>query len=153
MAQRLESLPLSVQQAVLKAMAKEKPLDIKPKPNKFGAIKTEVDGQIFDSRAEARRHKELEALQQNGIVRKLATQVPYPLKVNGITIGKYIADFVYEELVATSTECGHQVWALVVEDVKGVRTAVYQLKKRHIRAQYNITIRETMNKKRKGRKK
>ena len=45
-------------------------------------------------------------------------------------IGKYIADF--EFYLPNGTR--------VVEDAKGVRTALYRWKKRHVEAQYGITI-------------
>ena len=45
---------------------------------------------------------------------------------------KYVADFVYEENGQT-----------VVEDVKGVKTPVYKLKKRMLAEKYGIVIKET----------
>lgn len=51
-----------------------------------------------------------------------------PLKV-----ATYRADFQYWDCERNE---------LVVEDVKGVRTAMYRLKKKLVEAQYGITIRE-----------
>lgn len=53
----------------------------------------------------------------------------------------YRADFVYER--ATEPDCNGTVyWLREVEDVKGMRTKEYQLKKKLMREKYGITIRE-----------
>lgn len=99
--------------------------------NKFNAVKTEVDGYTFDSKKEARRYGELKMLG----VKELHVHPTWPLDVNGIRVGKYSPDFEYTD------ENGN----LILEDVKGgnaTRTAVYQLKKKLMRAIYNIEIRE-----------
>ncbi len=104
--------------------------------NKYGAVKTEVDGFVFASRAEARRYGELKMLEDSGEITELALQVPYSLDVNGVHVCDYVADFVYR--VSPDPVKGK-----VVEDVKGKRTAVYQLKKKLMLAVYGITILET----------
>lgn len=101
--------------------------------NKYGAVRTEVDGITFDSRAEARRYSELKLLERAGAIRELVLQQEYSLGVKGNTIGKYVADFVYID-----NETGRRV----VEDVKGVRNPLYKWKKRHMKAQYGIDILE-----------
>jgi hypothetical protein len=58
--------------------------------------------------------------------------VHYPLHVDGIQVGRYVADFVYEE--------GGQA---IVEDCKCYRTPLYLGKRRHMEAEYGIQIRET----------
>ena len=73
-------------------------------------------------------------LERAGVIKGLKRQVPYVL-INKSRYGraiKYVADFVY-------LENGQ----LVVEDVKGVRTPVYKLKKRLIAEVYGIEIKET----------
>lgn len=100
--------------------------------NKYSARKTEVDGYLFDSQAEAVRYGELKMLEKNGDIRQLEIHPIYPLIVNGKKICKYEADFQYLEKGKT-----------VVEDVKGFRTAVYRLKKKLMKAVYNIDILET----------
>lgn len=83
--------------------------------------------------AEAARYGVLKTCQRNGIISNLRLQVPYELHAaNGKTICKYIADFVY-------TEHGKEV----VEDVKGMKTPVYNLKKKWMKAEYGISILET----------
>jgi hypothetical protein len=99
--------------------------------SKYNARKTEVDGHTFDSQAEARRYGELKLMAQAGEIRDLELQHKYPLIVNEIKIGCYICDFIYHD-----TRTGQ----VVVEDVKGVKTAVYQLKKKLMFAIHHITI-------------
>ena len=101
---------------------------------KYHNCKTIVDGIRFDSKKEAKRYLELKILEKAGVIKELKRQVPYILidkSCYGRAI-KYVADFVY-------LENGQ----LVVEDVKGVRTPVYKLKKRLMAEVYGIEIKET----------
>jgi hypothetical protein len=98
---------------------------------KYNAIKTEIDGRVFASRAEARRYSELCLLEKAGEIRNLECQPKFPITVNKKHICYYIADFQY------SNEGG-----VIIEDVKGVKTPVYKLKKKLVEAQYNIEITE-----------
>ena len=100
---------------------------------KYNNKKTEVDGILFDSKKEAMRYKHLKAFETSGLIQDLQLQVPYILidkSKHGRDV-KYIADFVY-------TEDGQTV----VEDVKGVKTDVYRLKKRMLAERYGIEIKE-----------
>jgi len=99
--------------------------------NKYRAIRTEVDGIMFASKKEALRYKELKFLLQEQRISDLVLQPKFPIQVNGKKICTYIADFMYNE-------DGKQV----VEDVKGVKTSVYRIKKKLTEAIYNITIKE-----------
>ena len=100
---------------------------------KYRAQKTIVDNIVFDSKAEARRYAELKLLEGGGLIRDLSLQQQYDLDVNGTRVGRYVADFVYLD-----NETGERV----VEDVKGVRTPVYRLKKKMMKAIYGIEITE-----------
>ena len=82
---------------------------------KYGNKKVEIDGQVFDSRKEARRYQELRLLEKAGAIQDLHTQVKFVLipaqyepdivgKRGGVRRGKlierevaYVADFVYTE--------------------------------------------------------
>lgn len=105
-----------------------------------------IDGERFDSKAEARRCGELLLLQRAGAIRELRRQVRFLLipsqRDSAGTIVRevsYVADFVYEEHVP-----GHLLrWDLVVEDVKGVRTEAYRIKRKLMLQVHGITIRET----------
>jgi len=99
---------------------------------KYGAIKTTVDGITFASKGEANRYAELKLMQAAGLISQLELQPEYLIVVNGVRIGSYIADFRY-------IENGE----LITEDFKGVKTPVYQLKKKLVKALYGVTIRET----------
>ena len=94
---------------------------------------TEVDGVRFDSKREAQTWGMLGLLQKAGQVSDLRRQVSYPLTCNGQVVAHYIADFVYFDV-----KLGQEV----VADAKGVRTQVYLLKKRMMRACHGIDIQE-----------
>ncbi len=101
------------------------------KPSKYHNQKTEHNGIQFDSRKEAKRYQELILLERAGVISHLELQPRYNLVVNGQKLGFYKADFRYEDVATNS---------VVVEDVKGVRTAVYMLKKKLVKALYGIEI-------------
>ena len=103
-----------------------------PKRSKYGAVKTTVDGIRFDSKKEAARYGVLKLLLRAGKITNLLRQPEFPITINGVKCGKYVADFSY-------VEGGKHV----VEDVKGMKTAVYKLKKRIVEAMYSIRITET----------
>lgn len=118
--------------------------------SKYGAKKVTIDGEVFDSRKEANRWRELKLLERAGEIRDLKRQVKFTLieaqrepdslgPKGGIKRGKiiereaaYIADFTYYE--------GSK---FIVEDSKGVRTPEYILKRKLLLDRYGIRIRET----------
>ncbi len=121
------------------------------KYRKYKAVKTIVDGEMFDSKREAKRYEALKALAEKGEISNLRRQVPFVLipeqrlpdvigPKGGIKKGallerecKYIADFVYE-LPDGGT---------VVEDCKGVRTPEYIIKRKLLRFLLGIEVIET----------
>lgn len=98
--------------------------------SKFGNIKTDFNGRTFDSKKEATRAGELELLKKAGEVTEVEYQPEFPVVVNGKKICKYIADF------RVTYADGH----VEVEDVKGMRTQVYRIKKKMVEALYGIKI-------------
>ena len=108
------------------------------KSNKYGSKQTTVDGITFSSKREADRYAELRIMERAGLITGLALQPRYTLRegyeFNGRRVRPitYIADFAYVD------EHGKQV----VEDVKGVRTEVYRLKKKLFERRYGIEITE-----------
>jgi len=102
--------------------------------NKYHAKKCEMDGIKFDSLRERDRYCDLKAAQQANEISNLKVHVPFSIDINGKHVCKYIADFVYSDI------CGDR--QTVVEDVKGVRTAVYRLKKKLMLACHGIEITE-----------
>tara|TARA_Y100000401_G_scaffold116933_1_gene124018 strand:+ start:2056 stop:2373 length:318 start_codon:yes stop_codon:yes gene_type:complete len=93
--------------------------------NKYRAVKTEVDGIMFDSKREAARYMVLVLLERQKKISNLELQPKFDCIVNEKKICSYRADFRY----FTANGC-------VVEDVKGVKTAVYRLKKKLVEALY-----------------
>jgi hypothetical protein len=96
--------------------------------HKFNAKPTTIDDIGFSSRKEANRYCELKLLQQSGEVVFFLIQVPFrlPGKV------KYICDF-------------QIFWAdgtVTFEDVKGVRTPMFILKKKMVEELYPVEILE-----------
>jgi len=105
------------------------------KPRKYHNEPTVVDGHTFASKREANHYVVLRNHQRMGAITELELQPKFPLHVVGPTgikveVGIYRADFRYRD------EHGH----LVVVDAKGVRTDSYQLRKRHVEAEYGITV-------------
>ena len=96
---------------------------------KYKAKKTKVDGITFDSKREAGRYLDLKTLEMHKRIRDLKLQPCFPFKYDDKVMFKYYADFEYYE----NDE-------YIVEDVKGVKTPVYKLKKKLIEAQYKIRI-------------
>jgi len=108
--------------------------DTKNKRNKFNNTKTEVDGELFDSKKEAKRYSELRLLLKHGVIGFLARQVQYELNEGGTHSLIYIADFVY-----INRETGQTI----VEDVKGnkaTQTQEFKKKKRLMKKIHGIEI-------------
>jgi hypothetical protein len=103
------------------------------KPSKYGNTPTIVNGRRFASKKEAGRYCTLTLMEQAGEIRGLECQPRYPLVVNGVNIGLYVADFCYAR-----ADTGE----FVVEDAKGYRTPVYRLKAKLMLALYGHCVRE-----------
>jgi hypothetical protein len=111
--------------------------------SKYRACPTVVHGFRFASKREAARYSELLLLGLAGEIRNLELQPRFPITVNGVRVADWIGDFRYQERnrrVPRFLEAG---WRDVIEDVKGVRTPVYRLKKKLVWAIYGIDVRET----------
>ena len=93
--------------------------------SKYYARKVEYDGIVFDSKLEGARYKILKAMEDQGEISDLEVQIPYECVVEGKRVCKYISDFRYR--------CGEDE---IVEDTKGVITAVFSLKKKLVEALY-----------------
>jgi Protein of unknown function (DUF1064) len=77
--------------------------------NKYGAVRVQVDGHTFDSKAEACRYGELVLMQKAGEISGLEVHPSYPITINKIEVCKVILDFSYV------TRAG----AAILEDTKG----------------------------------
>ena len=114
--------------------------------SKYGAKKTIVDGKKFDSKWEAERYGQLKAMEKAMFIRDLELQVPYDLIVNDFKKCRYIADFRYKK-ESNHTITNDEYYVEVVEDTKGFETQEFKLKKKLMKALYNIDI--YVNKKKK----
>lgn len=125
--------------------------------SKYGAKKIEIDGEIFDSKREAKRWQELKIRQDLGQISDLRRQVKFvviPAQrepdridyskssrgrfVSGKLIERecaYIADFVYQQDGKT-----------VVEDAKGYRDgtaySVFVIKRKLMLREFGIRVKE-----------
>ena len=107
--------------------------------NKYGNRKVEFDGYKFDSVAEYDRYCELKILQRAGHISDLKIHPAYVLQAtfkNGVdkTVRSlsYVADFEYIELETKEK---------IVEDVKGVWTKEFRIKKKLFERRYHpLTI-------------
>jgi hypothetical protein len=100
--------------------------------NKYGAVKTVLDGIRFDSKREADRYARLRVLALAGHITNLQHQVSYDLHaMGGVKVARYVADFVYRD---------ERTQRLVVEDVKGVKTRMFQLKAKWLKAEHGIEV-------------
>lgn len=118
-------------------------LEPKKKPakrrNKYNAVRTEVDGIKFDSKAEAKQYGELRVREMNGEIRNLVVEkkrLTYPFVINGIKVGAYEADYRYFDVA---------LGKVIVADKKSWPTRqnpVYKLKKKLMLAVHGIEITE-----------
>ena len=96
----------------------------------------------FDSKKEARHFENLRLRLHYNDIRDLRLQVNFTLQ-EGFTTAEgdrvrpivYRADFVYQEPSPTG-------WRTVVEDVKGVRTKEYSMKRKMLLEKFGVDIRE-----------
>lgn len=117
---------------------------------KYGNAKAEIDGELFDSRKEARRYLFLKHELEIGKISDLKRQVRFELipaqrepdtvgPRGGVKKGRtielacdYVADFVYR----------NEDGATVVEDTKGMRTKDYVIKRKLMLYVHGIRIKE-----------
>ena len=99
---------------------------------KYNARKTKIDGYTLDSRAEARRYRALKLMVSAGEIAFLVVHPRFTIHDayidrNGNKVAKieYVGDFRYRN---GQTK--------VVEDVKGVETAVFKLKAKMFKRYY-----------------
>lgn len=125
-----------------KLLAKQQ-LDQKPgaRRNKYGNIRTEFNGEVFDSKAEAADDQRFRMLEAAGDIGGYARQVSIPLRARkGVRMR---LDFmVNQRLPHTCTHCGHidQVTGLVLMDRKGMVTRDWENKRRILEAQLGIKV-------------
>ena len=97
--------------------------------SKYRNVPTEIDGLRFASKAEAARYTQLKILRESGQVRWFIRQPRFDLG-EGIV---YVADFL---VVWNADERNFEPVRVTVEDVKGVETDVFKLKKKLFTAKF-----------------
>lgn len=101
------------------------------KRSKYGNTITHINGFRFDSKKESLRYLVLADMARHGEITELALQPRFPVEIAGKKICTYVSDFQY-------LKDGE----LIVEDVKGMKTQVYRLKKKMVEALYPFEITE-----------
>lgn len=105
---------------------------------KYNNKRVNVNGIWFDSMKEGQRYCQLITMEKAGEIKSLSLQPKFVLAEAAIIQGRkkpalrYIADFYY-------IENGREI----VEDVKGVLTAVYKIKRHLMKTVHGIDIKET----------
>lgn len=110
----------------------------KAKQRKYRNEPCTWNGEQFDSRAELQRYLELRALARAGEITELERQPSFVLvpkvSINGKTVRSiiYRADFSYQDRAGKR----------VIEDVKGMLTPVYKLKRHMMKALLGLDVKE-----------
>lgn len=104
--------------------------------SKYKARKSTADGITFDSKKERDRYCVLKLMEKAGEIKNLELQPRYDFKHNGKLICFYKADFRYRD-------CHNGNWNLIIEDVKGMKTPMYNLKKKMMKIFHGIEVLET----------
>ena len=101
----------------------------KIRKRKFGNKIVETEDGKFNSKIEHRRWLVLKKAQADGLIYGLEREVEFSMDIGTDTICKYYADTTYMK-----------DGEFIVEDVKGVRTAVFNLKRKMLRIFYGLEI-------------
>lgn len=98
--------------------------------SKYSAVKTHCEaGHLHDSKMEAKRCNELTALEEAGKIMRLEQQPEFRVEINGKLICRYVADFAW-----FTSDCR------IIEDVKGVTTPMFNLKRKLVEAAHPGTV-------------
>lgn len=138
----------AAQRQILEKLGREHARAVMDKPGKYHNRKCTItipeSGKsiTFDSEKEARRFGELRMRLQYGDIRDLRLQVNFTLQ-EGFTNAEgkrvrpivYRADFTYQERAPSG-------WRTVVEDVKGIRTKEYGMKRKMMLEKFGVDIQE-----------
>lgn len=100
--------------------------------SKYNNRRTFYSGRWYDSAKEAGRAGELDLLLRAGKIKGWVPQRRLPVLIGKFKVCDYIADF----------QVTYPDGRIEYEDVKGVKTDVYKLKKKLVYALYGIQIKE-----------
>ena len=123
--------------------------------SKYHNQKIYIDGILFDSKKEAQRYQQLKLMEKAGVICDLKRQVKYELipaqYINGKCVERavtYVSDFEYYVLkdlrqkTVMAERDAKVVGQRIVEDVKGMRTRDYVIKRKLMLYKYGIQITE-----------
>ena len=99
------------------------------KKNKYGAIKTVVNGKTCDSKLEAKHYNNLLLAEKQGAISDLILHPRYKIEINGKKICTVVLDFEYI-----------QEGVKKYVDSKGVYTSESKLRHKILEATHNITV-------------
>ena len=108
---------------------------------KYNAAGLRIDGIFFHSKAEGERYEQLKELLASGAIDGLRLQPPFDCTVNNRKVCTYRADFQYDIVDDRGS-----VIRTVIEDVKGMITDIYKIKKKLVEACYDVKILEIPSK-------
>ncbi len=109
------------------------------KKHKYNAKPIEFDGFKFDSKKEAKRYLELKVLEKAGKIRDLKLQPVFLLQEGFYRNGKAIRQMTYRADFEYVDDRGVRI----VEDVKGVVTKEYAIKKKlFLKKHFDVLFRE-----------
>ena len=113
---------------------------------KYHNQKMIIDGIQFDSKREAQRYQQLKLMERAGVICDLKRQVKYELIPAQYIDGKcveravtYTSDFEY---YLTKKQVYGDIGQHIIEDVKGMRTKEYIIKRKLMLYKYGIRITE-----------
>lgn len=116
-------------------------LKVRKRRTKYGNVRTQFNGETFDSKAEAQEDQSLRLQEAAGEIAGYARQVSIPMRARG---GKRLRlDFMVNARRAYNcVNCGHanHVYGLVLRDKKGFVTREWETKRRILEAQLGIEI-------------
>jgi hypothetical protein len=112
----------------------------KSRRGKYNQQGRHIDGKWFASGAEGDRYEQLKEMVEQGRIDQLELQPSFRCEVKGHTITTYRADFRYRKLEAGKFP------RTIIEDVKGMVTKDYIIKKKLVEALFAITVLEVPGK-------
>lgn len=117
--------------------------------SKYHAHKVVIDGMRFDSKTEGKRYEYLKELEEMGVIENLRMQVKYTLIPSQYSLATFDAQGKLKKGHLLERECAYKSdfeydfkGHTVVEDVKGMRTKEYIIKRKLMLYRHNVRIRE-----------
>ena len=98
---------------------------------KYRNKKTVIDGITFDSKLEGKHYSQLKLLMRAGEIKDLELQPRYDLIINDVKVGFYKGDFRFFDLKEDRQR---------VVDSKGMDTPLSKLKRKMVKAIYDIDV-------------